>query len=141
MLIPLLVVTIIGLLWGNYTTLTNSNRFADRDFMSIWTGGKAQFWLAVPTSNIAFVFLPIAYISFAFLLNQKKLLGDAMPKGRARWIWNLLVWPSAGLAAIGSVWKLWSGLGWFGIAILVGAVALCGIVHVGRSGTNANSQP
>ncbi len=100
----------------------------------IWIGGKAQFWLAVPTSNIAFVFLPIAYISFAFLLNSKELLGDAMPRGKARLAWNLLVFPSAGLAAVGSVWKLWNGLGKLGIGILIAALALCAVVpKQGRS--------
>ena len=105
----------------------------------VWTGGKAQFWLAVPTSNIAFVFLPIAYLSFAFLLNQKSLLGDAMPTGRARFIWNLLVFPSAALAAVGSVWKLWSGLRWLGIGILAIVVVLCAVVHVKRSGGTARA--
>lgn len=97
----------------------------------IWHG-KTQFWLAVPTSNIAFVLLPIAYLSFAFLLNSKELLGDAMPTGKARLIWNLLVFPSAGLAAVGSVWKLWTGLGWLGVAILVVVVVLCLVVHSKR---------
>jgi len=95
----------------------------------IWTGGKAQFWLAVPTSNIAFVLLPIAYLSFAFLLNSKSLLGDAMPRGGVRFVWNLLVFPAAGLAAIGSVWKLWTGLGWLGIGLLAVVLVLCAILH------------
>ncbi|MBT3380444.1 MAG: hypothetical protein HN742_00435 [Lentisphaerae bacterium] len=97
----------------------------------IWRG-RTQFWLAVPTSNIAFVLLPIAYLSFAFLLNSKKLLGDAMPTGKARLIWNLLVFPSAGLAAVGSVWKLWTGLGWLGIGILAVVLVLCAVVHTKR---------
>jgi len=102
----------------------------------VWTGGKAQFWLAVPTSNIAFVLLPIAYLSFAFLLNSRKFLGDAMPKGKARWIWNLLVFPSAILATIGSIWKLWTGLGKLGIGLLVGVLVLCVVVHAKRKSSD-----
>lgn len=97
----------------------------------IWTG-KAKFWLAVPTSNIAFVFLPFAYLAFACLLNSSRLLGDAMPRGRSRFIWNILVWPSALLATVGAVWKLWSGLGWFGIAIFGTVLVFGGIAHLRR---------
>jgi len=103
----------------------------------IWRGGKAQFWLAVPTSNIAFVLLPIAYLSFAFLLNSKSLLGDAMPRGGVRVLWNLLVFPAAGLAAVGSVWKLWTGLGWLGVGLLAAVVILCAIVHGKRRAADA----
>ncbi|MBN2449560.1 MAG: divalent metal cation transporter, partial [Lentisphaeria bacterium] len=93
---------------------------------------KAMFYLAVPTSNIAFVFIPFAYISFALLLNRRDLLGNAMPSGRKRVLANLLVFPSAALAAIGSVWKLWTGLHWKGIALLLAVVALGAIVQVRR---------
>ena len=65
----------------------------------LWTGGKAQFWLAVPTSVFGFVLLPIAYSTFALVMNQKTLLGDDMPKGRAKIIWNVLMSLAAGLAA------------------------------------------
>lgn len=104
----------------------------------IWRGGKAQFWLAVPTSNIAFVLLPFAYLSFAFLLNSRKLLGDAMPTGKARWIWNLLVFPSAILASLGSVWKLWNGLGRLGIGLLIAVLVLAALLHR-RKGNAAES--
>ncbi len=97
----------------------------------IWTG-KAKFWLAVPTSNIAFVFLPFAYLAFACLLNSEKLLGDAMPRGKNRVIWNLLVWPSAILATLGAIWKLWSGLGVLGIQLLGAALILTLAVHTKR---------
>jgi len=97
----------------------------------IWTG-KTKFWLAVPTSNIAFVFLPFAYLAFAFLLNSKKLLGDAMPRGKSRFIWNILVWPSALLATVGAIWKLWSGLGMLGMQLLGAALILTLAVHSKR---------
>ncbi len=52
---------------------------------------KAQFYLAVPISRFAMVLLPIAYIGFLFLMNNKQLLGDAIPKGAARIWWNGLM--------------------------------------------------
>jgi len=48
----------------------------------IWSG--AAPYLAIPTSVFGFILIPIAYTTFALLLNQKKLLGDNMPKGALR---------------------------------------------------------
>jgi hypothetical protein len=106
----------------------------------IWGSRNAQFWLAVPTSNIAFVLLPLAYLSFAFLLNSKELLGDAMPTGGKRIAWNLLVFPAAILASLGSLWKLWSKLKWWGIAIFAVVLVLCAVVRTRREpGTHQES--
>ncbi len=46
-------------------------------------------WIAVPTSAICGVMLPIAYIGFFLLNNNKKYLGDATPRGGKAFIWNL----------------------------------------------------
>jgi Mn2+/Fe2+ NRAMP family transporter len=99
----------------------------------IWTGGKAQFWLAIPTSMFAMVLLPIAYLTFYLLINQKSLLGDNMPRGGKRAAWNTLMAVAASLAAFGSVWSLWSKLRWLGISLFVGFVVLALIVHIFRS--------
>ena len=45
-------------------------------------------WIAVPTSAICGVLLPIAYIAFFILNNRKDYLGDDRPKGPAAWLWN-----------------------------------------------------
>jgi len=55
----------------------------------IWS--QAAFYLAVPTSVFALILLPIAYLSFSLLLNQRRLLGDALPRGVSRLVWNLLM--------------------------------------------------
>ncbi|MHC4666388.1 MAG: divalent metal cation transporter [Planctomycetota bacterium] len=99
----------------------------------IWTGGKAQFWLAIPTSMFAMVLLPIAYFTFYLLMNQKTLLGDNMPRAGRRLAWNILMAVAAGLAAFGSIWSLWSKLRWLGISIFVAFVALALVVHIIRS--------
>ena len=95
----------------------------------IWTGGKAQFWLAIPTSMFAMVLLPIAYFTFYLLMNQKSLLGDNMPRGGKRAAWNVLMAVAAGLAAFGSVWSLWSKLRWLGISLIVAFVGLASVVQ------------
>jgi len=81
-----------------------------------WTG-TAQMWLAVPTSVFAMVLLPIAYVVFALMMNNKTILGTDMPTGGRRILWNVLMTGSCTFAAIGSMWSLWSRLGWYGIAL------------------------
>jgi hypothetical protein len=90
-------------------------------------------YLAVPTSVFAMVLLPIAYFAFFLLMNQKSLLGESMPIGGKRILWNILMALAAGAAAFGSIWSLWSKLQWRGIGLLAGFVALCIIVHFLRS--------
>ncbi|MBN1844881.1 MAG: hypothetical protein JW810_04300, partial [Sedimentisphaerales bacterium] len=46
-------------------------------------------WIAVPTSAICGIMLPIAYIGFFLLNNNKKYLGAATPRGAQALIWNL----------------------------------------------------
>ncbi len=99
----------------------------------IWTGGKAQFWLAVPASIFGMTLLPIAYFTFFFLMNQKRLLGDNMPAGGKRIVWNLLMAIAAGLAGFGSIWSLWSKMRWVGIGVIVAFVILVLVVHIVRS--------
>jgi hypothetical protein len=89
-------------------------------------------YLAVPTSVFAMVLLPIAYFAFFLLMNQKSFLGENMPMGVRRIIWNVLMALAAGAASFGSVWSLWSKLQWKGIVILIGFIALCIVVHFVR---------
>lgn len=96
----------------------------------LWKG-PALFWLAITTSIIGFTLLPIAYLAFFFLMNQKKFLGDAMPSGLSRVVWNLLMGLAATLATVGSFFMLNKklpggpgiaiGIG-FGVLVLIGQV-------------------
>lgn len=68
----------------------------------LWSG-KASFYLAVPTSRFGMVLLPIAYLAFFFLMNNRQLLGEAMPSGVSRVLWNLLMAIGVALATVGAV--------------------------------------
>ncbi|MBL7134290.1 MAG: divalent metal cation transporter [Phycisphaerae bacterium] len=104
----------------------------------IWSG-KAQFWLAVPTSVFGMVLIPIAYFTFFLLMNQKSLLGENRPRGMKRLMWNVLMFVAAGLAAMGSFWSLWSKLKVWGIVIFAGFVVLAVVVQIVRK--KPQSQP
>lgn len=83
----------------------------------LWT--DAKMWLAVPTSVFAMVLLPIAYVVFALMMNNKTILGKDMPTGKRRIVWNVLMTGSIIFASIGSLWSLWSKLGFVGILLFV----------------------
>src|SRR5690606_8285586 len=91
--------------------------------------GKAAFWLAVPTSVFGMVLLPVAYLTFFLLMNQKKLLGKSMPTGMRRVRWNVLMAIAFFLSAIGSVWSVWSKARWYGVAGLAAFMLLVAVVH------------
>jgi len=97
----------------------------------IWTG-KAQFWLAVPTSVFGMVLAPIAYWTFFFMMNSRNLLGDALPRGGARVTWNTLMLVAVAFITFGSVWSIWSNARWWGLAGLGVFLGLALVVHFAR---------
>ncbi len=71
-------------------------------FLYLWSDDNARFYLAVPTSRFGMVLLPIAYIAFFFLMNNRKALGDEIPRGVKRLSINLLMLVAVGLACVGA---------------------------------------
>lgn len=45
-------------------------------------------WIAIPTSAISLIMLPIAYIGFFLLNNSERYLGEDKPKGKVAFWWN-----------------------------------------------------
>jgi Mn2+/Fe2+ NRAMP family transporter len=91
-------------------------------------------WLAIPTSAFCTVLLPIAYITFLIVMNQRSILGDRVPRGGKRILWNVLMALATAVATFISVWSLWSRLRWWGIIIIVAFVGLILVVHFVRKG-------
>jgi hypothetical protein len=92
-----------------------------------WT--RPAPWLAMPTSVFCIILLPIAYIAFSLLMNQKVMLGDNMPQGGKRILWNVLMIIATAIATLVSIWSLWSKLGRWSIAVIVAFVGLILVVH------------
>ena len=90
-------------------------------------------YLAVPTSVFAMVLLPIAYFAFFLLMNQKTFLGNNMPTGGKRILWNVLMALASGAATLASIWCLWSRIRWLGIILFIVFIILCVAVHYARS--------
>ena len=99
----------------------------------IWS--DAAFWLAVPTSILGFTLIPVAYLSFFLLMNNKVILGRERPEGLKRLVGNgfmLLSLLVMGSAAFYVAWqKTWDGVPIgkiiiiaFGIMLLIGHFSL-----------------
>ncbi len=100
----------------------------------IWTGGKAQFWLAVPTSVFGMTLIPIAYCTFLLVMNQKTLLGPHMPRGYRRVIWNTLMVLAIVWTGFGSMYAVWSNARWYGVAVVAAFISLAVVVQLIRAG-------
>ncbi len=97
-----------------------------------WT--RPAPWLAMPTSVFCIILLPIAYLAFLLLMNQKSMLGENLPQGSKRVLWNVLMVIATGIATLVSIWSLWSRLGGWSIAVIVAFVGLILVVHFIRKG-------
>ncbi len=93
----------------------------------VWSQAAAA--LATPTSVIGGAMLPIAYVTFFLLMNSKRLLGEAMPTGAARWRWNILMGLATSVATFGSIWGL-RGKQMYGFPIGNAALVLLAVLLV-----------
>ncbi|NOY41894.1 MAG: hypothetical protein GXP26_08670 [Planctomycetes bacterium] len=99
----------------------------------VWS--KAAFALAVPTSVFGLILLPVAYLTFFLLMNQKKVLGDQLPRGGKRVVWNLLMALSAGIASTASIWMVWLKAGVWGMLAIGLFLGLALVVQFRRRET------
>ena len=65
----------------------------------------------MPTSVFGLVLLPIAYLTFLLLINQRSLLGDAMPRGFKRFAANVVMTIATAVAMFASGWAVWAKSG------------------------------
>ena len=71
----------------------------------IWVGGS-KTWLIIVASTFGAILLPIAYIAFFALMNNRKLLGDEKPTGVRMSVWNLLM----AIGVIGALAQAYGGV-------------------------------
>lgn len=90
---------------------------------------QALFWLAIPTSITTLMLLPIAYITFLLMMNSKALMGEYMPGGRSRIVWNTLMIGAVTLITSASLYMLWTRGGSWGLAALGLFLAAVGIAE------------
>lgn len=101
-------------------------------FLLLWGDSQARFWLAVPTSVFGMILLPIAYLTFFFMINSRALLKDALPAGRRRVILNLAMLVALLAATIGAGWSIWDKAGKKGVWAVTVLVLLAVVAHFTR---------
>ena len=95
-------------------------------FLFLWGDSESRLALAIPTSVFGLCLLPLAYITFILLMNNRTVLGDNMLQGGKRTAMNIAMGVAFVAASIGAGFAIWSktkfyfGSGWYG----VGAVAM-----------------
>lgn len=105
----------------------------------IWTGGKAQFWLAMPTSVFCGALIPVAYWTFFCLMNSRRVLGADRPRGGKRVAWNILMILALAVVTPGSLWIIWNKARVYGLAALGIYLLLLIIVQLARRGKTATA--
>lgn len=91
-------------------------------------------WLAIATSAFCSVLLPIAYFTFLLMMNSKSLLGDSMPTGGRRVLWNVLMGFATAAGTFVCLWSLWPRIGWWTVVLIGAFIGLSLVVHVMRIG-------
>ncbi len=95
-----------------------------------WTA--AAPWLVVPVSVFAFLLIPLAYISFFALMNQKTLLGNEMPRGGRRVAWNAFMGAALLIIVPSSLYMLFDRFGTGGLIAAGLFLLLAAAIHLKR---------
>jgi Mn2+/Fe2+ NRAMP family transporter len=94
----------------------------------VWDG-PAKPWLAIVVSSFGMMLLPIAYVTFCFMLNSKSLMGAARPTGGRRLTWNILMGVSVAGAIAAAATAVWDQSqkpeGW--IVMVLGTVVVVAV--------------
>lgn len=75
-------------------------------FFGVIIWAKIGSWIAIPTSAICLIMLPIAYIGFFALNNSKRYLGDEMPTGVKRFVWNTAMLITIGIVLVSAAYYI-----------------------------------
>ncbi|WOO41357.1 divalent metal cation transporter [Rubellicoccus peritrichatus] len=100
----------------------------------IWQ--KASFWVVIPTATIGLVALPLAYLSFFALFNNRKLLGESFITGGKRIACNTLMLCAIAFVTFGCVWATYAKTGILGLLGILIFLILAGIAHIRRRPSN-----
>jgi len=76
-------------------------------FLFLWGNEQAKFWLAIPTSQVGMILLPVAYITFFLMMNNKKLMGESRLTGGKAMAANTVMVAAILAATYGCATTIW----------------------------------
>lgn len=77
-------------------------------FAYLWGDGDARFWLAVPTSRIGMILLPVAYLTFFLMMNSKSLMGSNKLTGGKGLAMNIAMVIAIAVSTVGCGLAIWN---------------------------------
>ena len=99
--------------------------------MWIWVWkGESKTWAIIMASTFGVILLPVAYVAFFALMNNKRLLGDDKPTGIKMALWNVLMVLGVFFALAAAFISIRKKLGETGGEFILGAVVTFGILVV-----------
>lgn len=99
----------------------------------VFWSGDAMAWLTVVAGVVGSMLLPIAYVTFFLLMNQRDALGEAAPSGATRVWWNVLMLIAVAGATAAGVSAIAKKAGWVGLTCAL-AFTLAAVVTAKRRG-------
>lgn len=97
----------------------------------IWES-DAKAYLTVVAGVFGAMLLPIAYITFYLMMNQKSLMGEERPQGTARIVWNVLMGIAAVAATAAGISAIYKKGGSLALYIVAGYIVIVLIVQMFR---------
>ena len=103
----------------------------------LWSG-KSVMYLAIPTSVFGYVLLPVAYVTFFLMMNSKRMLGEHLPRGNKRILWNSLMGISLLITGSAAAYTAWGKkmndfyFGRWALGLFILAVVIGHFVRAGR---------
>lgn len=95
----------------------------------VWTGG-ARAWLTIVAGVFGAMLLPIAYVTFWVMMNSDSLLGEEVPRGGRRWLWNILLGFAAVAATAAGISAIVKKAGYPGLIFVAIYLVLLAVFHV-----------
>ncbi|TWT40846.1 divalent metal cation transporter [Botrimarina hoheduenensis] len=90
----------------------------------LFSGESSRAWLTVFTGVYFAMLLPIAFLTFFAMMNSKTLLGEQLPRGIKRWVWNVLMGAAVLAASAASVSAIYKKAGVGGLIATGAYVAI-----------------
>lgn len=104
-------------------------------FCALWPlvwQGDTRAWLTVVAGVFGAMLLPIAYVSFVILMNQRELMGREMPTGWRRVVVNALMLFAAAAATAAGISAIVKKAGPAGMGLVAAFLLLVAIVQLAR---------